>query len=180
MADVVVVNKVDTASEAEMEAALAQVEAANPSAAVIQTACPVTLEDGDSLSGKDALVIEDGPTITHGGMPFGAGMIAARAAGATALDPRPYAAGSLGETFRRYPHIGDVLPAMGYSDEQLRELEQTIAATPCDAVIAGTPIDLARIVESPHPIRQARYEIEHVAGPTLEQALAPAIESARG
>src|SRR5690606_28747550 len=117
---------------------------------------------------------EDGPTITHGEMPYGAGTVAARAAGATELvDPRPYAVGSICDTFERYPTIGAVLPAMGYSDEQRRDLQETINAADCDVVVAGTPIDLARVVHCRHPLRRATYELRELGTPTLEQVLAP-------
>jgi predicted GTPase len=125
------------------------------------------------------LVVEDGPTITHGGMPFGAGTVAALAAGAQVVDPRPHAAGSIAATYAAYPHIGPVLPAMGYSAAQLADLEATIAATPCDAVIAGTPIDLGRLVGSPVPIRETSYELRERPGPSLAEALVPVVERAR-
>ncbi len=180
MADVVVVNKVDSATDEQIEHVLANVAAVNPRAVVIRAASPVTLGDGPSIEGKAVLVIEDGPTITHGGMPFGAGTVAARQAGAgSRVDPRSAAVGSIAETFRKFPHIGPVLPAMGYGDEQLRELEATINATECDVVIAGTPFDLGRLIESRHPIRHVTYALEQLGEPTLEQALAPTIARAR-
>jgi predicted GTPase len=139
----------------------------------------VTLDHGPSLVGAAVLVIEDGPTITHGGMPFGAGMVAAQQGGAAALvDPRAYAVGSIADTYERYAHIGSVLPAMGYSDEQLFELEQTINATDCDVVVSATPVDLTRLVDSRHPIRHATYELEEVGTPTLADVLAPLVEVA--
>jgi len=180
MADVVVVNKVDSATDEQIAHVLANVAAVNPRALVIRAASPVTLGDGPSIEGKAVLVIEDGPTITHGGMPFGAGTVAARQAGAgSRVDPRSAAVGSIAETFRKFPHIGPVLPAMGYGDEQLRELEATINATECDVVIAGTPFDLGRLIESRHPIRHVTYALEQLGEPTLEQALAPTIARAR-
>lgn len=176
MADVVVVNKVDTADLQSVARVVADVHAANPTATVVKAASPVTLRDGPSLVGARVLVVEDGPTITHGGMPFGAGTVAARQGGAGEfVDPRPYAVGSIAETFAKYPGIGLVLPAMGYGDRQLHELEETIRATPCDVVVAGTPIDLGRLIDAGHPIRSTAYELREVGSPTLADALAPLI-----
>ena len=172
MADVVIVNKVDSATGDQVRRVLDDIALANPDAAVIEAVSPVSLAEGPSLAGKTVLVVEDGPSITHGGMSFGAGTVAARQAGVgTQIDPRPFAVGSIAETYRRFPHIGPVLPAMGYSHEQLRELEQTINATDCDAVIGGTPIDLARVIGSDHPIRRASYEFEQRSGPSLMEVL---------
>ena len=181
MADVVIVNKVDSASEDQIREVMDHVAAANPAAAVIQAASPVSLGGGAPLDGRAALVIEDGPTITHGEMPFGAGTVAARQAGVASLvDPRPYAVGSIRETFERFPHIRSVLPAMGYSDDQLRDLEQTINGTPCDVVVTGTPIDLSRLIDSDHPVRHATYELSQLSGPALEEVLAPVVAMATG
>jgi predicted GTPase len=172
MADVIIVNKVDSATGDQVRRVLDDIALANPDAAVIEAVSPVSLAEGPSLAGKTVLVVEDGPSITHGGMSFGAGTVAARQAGVgTQIDPRPFAVGSIAETYRRFPHIGPVLPAMGYSHEQLRELEQTINATDCDAVIGGTPIDLARVIGSDHPIRRASYEFEQRSGPSLMEVL---------
>lgn len=180
MADVVLVNKVDAAAPADVAAVEAAVAAVNPTATLVEAASPVSLEPGPSLAGARVLVVEDGPTITHGEMPYGAGTVAARAAGATQLvDPRPFAVGSLRDTFARYPTIGAVLPAMGYSDEQRRDLEETINATPCDVVVAGTPMDLARVVDCRHPLRRVTYELRETGATTLEQVLAPIITKAR-
>ena len=179
MADVVLVNKVDAAEPQAITAVKAAVAQVNPSATLVEAASPVTLEPGPSLEGARVLVVEDGPTITHGEMPYGAGTVAARAAGATELvDPRPYAVGSIRDTFERYPTIGAVLPAMGYSDEQRRDLQETINAADCDVVVAGTPIDLARVVHCRHPLRRATYELRELGTPTLEQVLAPVIAKA--
>jgi predicted GTPase len=154
--------------------------AANPSAIVVRAASPVSLAEGPSLAGKTVLVVEDGPTLTHGGMPWGAGTVAAQQGGAREqVDPRPWAVGSIAQTLRRYPHIGPVLPAMGYSEQQLRELEATLDAVGCDVVVAGTPVDLARLVRCRHPIRQATYELVEVGEPTLAQILEPTIAQAR-
>jgi predicted GTPase len=181
MADAVVVNKIDSASLDQIELVLADVAAVNPEATVIKAASPVTLDDGPSLAGKAVLVVEDGPTVTHGGLPFGAGTVAAQAAGVgMRIDPRPYAVGSLAETYRQYPHIGAVLPAMGYSDRQLQELEETINAVECDAVITGTPIDLNRLIRSTHPIRHVSYELREVGEPSLASMLAPLVAEVKG
>ena len=180
MADVVVVNKVDSASLEAVEHVLADVRAANPTAMVVRANSPVTLDEGPSLMNASVLVVEDGPTLTHGGMPFGAGTVAAQAARVgMRVDPRESAVGSLRDVYEQYPHMGAVLPAMGYSDEQLRELEETINAVECDAVITGTPIDLARLIRSRHPIRHATYELEELGEPTLAQVLQPLITAAR-
>ncbi len=180
MADVVLVNKVDSASVEQLRVLMADLAAANPRATVVRAASPVSLADGPSLAGKAVLVVEDGPTITHGGMPWGAGTVAAQQGGArTQVDPRPWAVGSIAQALRQYPHIGPVLPAMGYSEQQLRELEATIDAVDCDIVVAGTPVDLERLVRCRHPIRQATYELAEIGEPTLAQVLEPTIAKAR-
>jgi predicted GTPase len=180
MADVVVVNKVDSAEAAAVEAVIATVRETNPRAAIIRAASPVTLEPGPSLEGARVLVVDDGPTITHGGMPYGAGTVAARAAGAgTLVDPRPYAVGSLRDTFATYPDIGLVLPAMGYGEAQLRDLEATIQAVACDVVVVGTPMDLGRILDPGHPLRRATYELQEVGTPTLATVLEPLLRKVR-
>jgi predicted GTPase len=173
MADVVVINKVDSAEAHDVAAVLENVEAANSTATVVFAESPPRLGDGPQLAGKRVLVVEDGPTLTHGEMPFGAGLVAARNARAEIVDPRPYAVGSIRNIFDAWPQLTNVLPAMGYSDEQLLELEQTINATECDVVLAGTPIDLARLIRSRHPIRRVRYELEEVGAPTLAELLQP-------
>jgi predicted GTPase len=174
MADVVVVNKVDSAPGGAVEQVLAGVRALDPAAQVVLAESPVTLADGPDLRGRRVLVIEDGPTVTHGGMPFGAGAVAARAAGAAELvDPRPVAVGSLAATYRAYPGIGPVLPAMGYGDAQLADLAATARATDCDVVIVGTPIDLARLIDLGHPSRRVGYELREIGTPTLADVLAP-------
>jgi predicted GTPase len=176
-ADVVVVNKVDSARPADVDAVIATVGRVNPRAAIVRADSPVTLEPGPPLHHARALVVDDGPTLTHGGMPFGAGTVAARRAGVAALvDPRPYAVGSLRETFAAYPGIGPVLPAMGYGNAQLDDLAATIRATPCDVVITGTPVDLGRIIDVGHPLRRATYELREVGALTLERVLAPYLE----
>ena len=176
LADVVVINKIDSASPAALEHVLADVALLNPGAAVVRANSPVTLTHGPSLVGAAVLVVEDGPTITHGGMPHGAGFVAAQRGGAGLIvDPRDYAVGTLAETFDRYPHIGSVLPAMGYSPEQLHDLERTIAAADPDVVVTGTPIDLAHVIRSRYPIRRASYELEEIGTPALAELLAPIV-----
>ena len=179
MADVAVVNKIDSASLDQIERVLADIAAVNPMLTVIKATSPVELDEGPSLVGKAVLVVEDGPTITHGGLPFGAGTVAAQAAGTPMrVDPRPYAVGSIAGVYEQYPHIGAVLPAMGYSDEQLQELEETINAAECDVVVTGTPIDLGRLIESRHPIRHATYELHELGEPSLATVLAPLVAQA--
>jgi predicted GTPase len=160
MADVVVINKVDTAEPADIERVRANARAANPAATIVDTASPVTVDDGPSLAGARVVVVEDGPTLTHGGMAFGAGAVAARQVGAVPVDPRPYAVGQLAEVLDAHPAIEAALPAVGYSPEQLADLERSIAAIPCDAVLAATPIDLGRLVSVGVPIRRVRYSVE--------------------
>ena len=180
MADVVLVNKINSASAEQLRELMADVAATNPSAVVVRAASWVSLADGPSLAGKTVLVVEDGPTITHGGMSSGAGTVAAQLGGARIqVDPRRWAVGSIAETLRRYPHIGPVLPAMGYSAQQLHELEATIDAIDCDVVVAGTPVDLGRLIRCRHPIRQTSYELEELGEPTIEEVLAPIIARAR-
>lgn len=179
MADVVVINKVDSAEAHNVEQVLANVESVNPAATVMFAESPPVLEQGPELRGKRVLVVEDGPTLTHGEMPFGAGLVAARAAGAGKIvDPRPHAVGSLRDVFAAWSQLTNVVPAMGYSDEQLHELEQTINAADCDVVVTGTPIELGRLIESRHPIRHVRYELEEVGSPTIPEVLAPIVTQA--
>jgi len=174
MADVVLVNKLDSAGAGSVDRVLADIALANPEATIIRAASPVTLDDGPPVRGKCVLCVEDGPTITHGGMPYGAATVAAQHEGARIrVDPRATAVGSLAQVYDDFPHIGAVLPAMGYGDEQLAELEATINATDCDVVVTGTPIDLARLIRSRHPIRRARYRLEEIGEPTLADVLEP-------
>jgi predicted GTPase len=180
LADVLVVNKVDSADAADVERTVEGLRALNPSAEVLLASSPTRLDDGPSIAGQRVLVVDDGPTITHGGMPFGAGTVAAREGGAAELvDPRPSAVGSLREVYERYPHIGAVVPAMGYGDEQLADLAATIAATPCDVVVSGTPIDLAACLAATGiatpPIRHVTYDLDDVTKGRLAELLAPHI-----
>ncbi|HEY8706033.1 MAG TPA: cyclic 2,3-diphosphoglycerate synthase [Gaiellaceae bacterium] len=180
MADVVVINKVDSAEAHKVEQVLENVESVNPLATVIFAKSPTTLDPGPSLLGERVLVVDDGPTLTHGEMPFGAGLVAARTAGAaTIVDPRPFAVGSIKELYAKWPQLANVVPAMGYSEDQLRELEATINAADCDVVVTGTPIDLGRLITSRHPIRHVRYELEEVGSPTLADVLEPIVAQAK-
>lgn len=167
MADIVVLMKADGAPPDAVAGLARAVAAANPSAKVVRGASPVRLESESDLAGRRVLVIEDGPTITHGGMPHGAGFLAARRAGAEVVDPRPWLDGSLAESFRQYPHIGPVLPALGYDAEQLAALARVIAAVDADLVVAATPIDLAALIASPKPILRVRYDYAEMDDPGL-------------
>jgi predicted GTPase len=173
MADVVVINKIDSATPEQRDLARAVVERLNPHATIVETASPIRIDNGEGLKDKRVVVIEDGPTLTHGGMSYGAGWLAAKRYGASEIvDPRPYSVGTIRETFDAYPAVGPVLPAMGYGDGQTRELEETIAATPADAVVVATPIDLGRVVSIDKPIFRARYELGEVGEPSLSGIIA--------
>ena len=174
MADVVVINKVESAGLEPTRQVMESIVSVNPRAVVVRAASPALLDSGPSIAGARALVIEDGPTLTHGGMSFGAGSVAAQQAGvAEMVDPRRWAVGSIAETFRKFSQLGPVLPAMGYSDAQLGELESTVNAAECDVVISGTPIDMGRLIHSRHPIRQVTYELQEIGTPTLRDVIAP-------
>jgi predicted GTPase len=173
MADVVVINKIDSADLAGIETVRANIAKVNPQALVIDAASTLRLEDPSVVRGKRVLAVEDGPTLTHGGMKIGAGVVAAKKHGATEfVDPRPYLVGKLKETFEMYPDIGTILPAMGYSEEQLRDLEATINATDCDAVVIGTPIDLSRVVKIDKPHTRVFYDLQEIGQPDLASVLA--------
>ena len=172
MADAILINKVDTASLEGVETARRIAYDLNPDALVIEAASPLFVEDGDAIRGKRALVVEDGPTLTHGEMAYGAGWVAARRYGAAVIvDPRPYAVGSIAATYEKYPTTGDVLPAMGYGEKQVEELAATIRATESDVIVIGTPIDLTRLIEFDKPSVRVRYELQEIGDPTLEDAL---------
>jgi predicted GTPase len=179
LADLVIVNKVDTADPAGVEAVEENVRSVNPEARVVRAASPITVEEPGVLEGKRVLVVEDGPTLTHGGMAYGAGTLGAREAGAAEIvDPRPFLVGELQETFARYPELGPLLPAMGYGGRQVRDLEATLrraAEGGVEAVAVGTPIDLGRLVEIPVPHTRIRYELELRGETTLEELLAPVL-----
>ncbi len=177
LADAVVINKVDTVDPRKLDRMRDNIRRVNSKAVVIYAASPVSVEDPSLISGKRVLVIEDGPTVTHGEMPYGAGVVAAQKFGAKELvDARPFAVGSLRETFEKYSHLKKVLPAVGYSDEQIKELEATINATECDLVVSATPIDLSRLITIEKPLIRVRYEYQGVGYPTLEDVLAPVLE----
>jgi len=172
IADVVVINKVDTADLSKISAVHASVMAVNPKATVIEAASPIFVDDPGAIRGKSVLVIEDGPTLTHGEMTYGAGVVAARRFGAAELiDPRPYAVGTIAETFKKYPNTGTLLPAMGYGEQQVKDLEATINDVPCDLVIAATPIDLRRVLTINRPAQRVRYELQEIGQPTLKDIL---------
>ncbi len=172
MADVVIINKVDTADPINVAAVRKNIKTLNPKATIIEAASPITVDSPKIITGKKVLVVEDGPTLTHGGMAFGAGLIAAERLGAEEIiDPRPYAVGSIVKTFEKYPHLGAILPAVGYGKEQMIELEETINATPSDVVLIGTPIDLRRVLHLNKPAVRAKYELKEIGKPTLEDIL---------
>ncbi|CAN7173298.1 cyclic 2,3-diphosphoglycerate synthase [Terrabacter sp. LjRoot27] len=176
MADVVVIAKCDSARTADIEAVEASVRSLNPRATVLRADSPVTVDDPAAVHGRRVIVVEDGPTLTHGSMTYGAGVVGARAAGAALLvDPMPYAVGSIAETYARYPNARGVLPAMGYGAEQVRDLEATIRAAvdagECEAVVSGTPIDLTRVLSVPAPLVRARYELREVVPGGLAAAV---------
>jgi len=174
LADVVVINKIDTADLADIAKVRQNVAATNPEATIIEAASPIFVEDHRAIKGKRVLVVEDGPTLTHGEMSYGAGIVAAKRFGAAeTVDPRPYAVGSIRETFGKYPQTGPLLPAMGYGQQQVKELEETINGTPCDLVIVATPIDLRRVLRIDHPAQRVRYELQEVGEPILEDVLKP-------
>ena len=168
LADILVLNKVDTADPQAVLKVRDNLQARNPRATLVEAASPIFVEDPAAIRGKRVLVVEDGPTLTHGGMAYGAGWVAARRFGAREIvDPRPYAVGSIAQTFARYPSTGPVLPAMGYGEGQIRELEQTINNAQADLVLIGTPIDLGRILDLNKPVQRVRYELQEIGRPTL-------------
>jgi predicted GTPase len=178
MANAIVINKVDTASPAELVTVRRVVGELNPRATVIEAASPIFVEGGAELRHKRVLVVEDGPTVTHGGMPYGAGWVAAkRYEAAEIVDPRPYAVGSIRDTYAAYPATGPVLPAMGYGEEQVQELAETIRQTPADLVVIGTPVDLAKLVPLDKPSVRVRYELEELGEPSLTDVLTRFLEA---
>ena len=168
-ADIILINKCDSAKEADIQAIEANAAKVNAKARVIRANSPVTCDRPDLVKGKRALVIEDGPTLTHGSMSYGAGVVAAKAAGAREIvDPTPYAVDSIAATYRKYPNARGILPAMGYGEHQIRDLEATIEATPCDVVLSGTPIDLTRVLKVSKPMTRVRYELAEIREGGLE------------
>ncbi|ASB48710.1 cyclic 2,3-diphosphoglycerate synthase [Alkalitalea saponilacus] len=172
MADVVVINKIDSANGDDIETVRRNIRKVNPKAQIVDGASPIKSDHPELIEGKRVLVIEDGPTLTHGEMKIGAGTVAAQKYGAAEIvDPRPYATGKLKKTFEQYPDIGILLPAMGYGKEQINDLEKTISATPCDTVIIGTPIDLSRIVKIKQPTARVHYDLQEIGYPALKDIL---------
>lgn len=171
-ADLIVINKIDTAAEADIETVRENVAALNPEAEIIEAASPIQVDNPDAIRGKRVLVVEDGPTLTHGGMAFGAGWIAARRYGAEEIvDPRPYAQGSILETYAKYPTTGAVLPAMGYGSKQMEELEKTINSADAEVVVIGTPIDLGQLLDLDKPYLNVHYNLEEIGQPRLPEIL---------
>jgi len=172
IADVAVINKIDSADFEDIQTVRANIQKVNPTATIIEAASTLTVHDPSLIRGKRVLVIEDGPTLTHGEMKIGAGIVAARRFGAAEIvDPRNYAVGKLAETFKTYPNIGNLLPAMGYGKEQMADLAATIDATPCDAVIIATPIDLNRVVKISKPNTRVDYSLQEIGQPSLEEII---------
>ena len=172
MADVVVVNKVDTATPENVEIVKRNVRTVNPDVVIVEAASPITPDDTVQIRGKRVLAIEDGPTLTHGGMEYGAAYIAAQRFGAAEIvSAVNHAVGSIKETYKKYPNSRKILPAMGYGPKQIKELEETIDATPCDLVLSGTPIDLSRVLKTKKPVVHVRYELDEIGHPNLEDVL---------
>ncbi len=172
MADIILINKVNTAEEADIAAIEANARRLNPQAKVVRVDSAIHCEGAEQVAGKKVLVVEDGPTLTHGEMRFGAGHVAARAHGAAAIvDPRPHAAGSIKGVFEKYPHVTDILPAMGYGDDQIADLEATINATPCDLVLIGTPFDLAKLIKINKPVLRVSYALDGAGSAVVEQVV---------
>ncbi len=172
LADVFVINKVDTADPDAVIAVRENLRALNPAAIQIEAASPLFVDDPDAIRGKRVLVVEDGPTLTHGGMQYGAGYVAARRFGAAEIvDPRPFAVKSIAATYEKYPNTGPILPAMGYGKQQMKDLEETIRRADVDLVIIGTPIDLNRVIQIDKPTQRVRYELQEIGQPTLEDIL---------
>ncbi len=172
LADVAVINKVDSAKKENIEFVRNSIRTVNPNAVIIEADSKISVEHPEVIEGKRVLVVEDGPTLTHGEMEYGAGMVAAWNHKASAIiDPRPYTVGTISETFVKYPNIGHLLPAMGYSNEQIKDLEETINSTDCDSVIIGTPIDLARLLKINKPATRVKYDLEEIGDITIEKIL---------
>jgi predicted GTPase len=172
MADCVIINKIETADSSGIQIVRENIAKINPDALVIQAASPMSVEQSELLRDKKVLVIEDGPTLTHGEMPFGAGVIAAKQFGAELVDPRPFAVGSILKAYEKYPHIGDLLPAMGYGEQQIKELETTINNSNAEMVLIATPVDLGRLLDLKTPAVRLKYELQEIGEPTLENVLA--------
>jgi predicted GTPase len=177
MADIIIINKVDTADPKSIDRVRANIEMVNPDATVLEAASPITAANPEVIRGKKVLVIEDGPTLTHGNMSYGAGTIFAKNFEANEIvDPRPYAVGSISKAYKKYPHLGPLLPALGYGEKQISELKETIDRTPCDVVVIGTPIDLRRVLAINKPTVRVKYELEVLGPVTLEETLRDIIQ----
>jgi len=180
MANVIIINKVDTADRKDVETIRENIRKVNPNATVLEAASPIVADNPSLITGKRVLVIEDGPTLTHGSMPFGAGTIIAKNLGASEIvDPHPYAVGSIKETYMKYTHVGPILPAMGYGTKQVAELKETIERTPCDVVVIGTPIDLRRVMSISKPTVRVKYELQVLGSLSLEQILGEFLQRSR-
>lgn len=178
IADVVVINKLDSALPENVQRVRESIAKTNPNATVIEAKSPIQVDDPEVIKGKKVLVIEDGPTLTHGEMKYGAGTIAAQQHGAREMvDPRPYTVGSISETFKKYPYIGTLLPAMGYGKQQLQDLEATVNKVDCDAVVIGTPIDLSRVINIKKPNVRASYELREMGMPNLDEILSKFVKT---
>ena len=172
MADAVVVNKIDSADADDILEVIYNSREVNPNAVIIEGASPLTVDDPSVIKGKRVLVVEDGPTLTHGEMQYGAGTVAAQKLGAEELiDPRPFTVGTITDTFEKYPNIGILLPAMGYGDQQMKDLEETINKVDCDSVVIGTPIDLGRILKINKPSTRVKYELQEIGDNTVLSVL---------
>jgi predicted GTPase len=172
MADVVIINKVDSATPENLETVKQNTRNVNPDAVIVEAASPITADEAGLIRGKRVLAIEDGPTLTHGGMEYGAAYLAAQRFGASEIvSAAGHAVGSIKDTYKKYPNSRKVLPAMGYGPKQIKELEETIDATPCDVVVSGTPIDLSRVLKSKKPVVHVRYELDEIGHPNLEDVL---------
>ncbi|AGB04769.1 putative GTPase [Aciduliprofundum sp. MAR08-339] len=171
-ADVIIINKMETANRDDIQKVIDDIRIANPNATVIEAASPLFVDNPELIKGKKVLVVEDGPTLTHGGMRYGAGYVAAKRFGAKEIiDPRPYAVGSIIDTYKKYTHLDVILPAMGYGEKQMKELEETINNADADVVVSGTPIDLNRVVKVNKPIVRVRYELDEIGKPDLEDII---------
>jgi predicted GTPase len=171
-ADVIVINKIDTADDEKVNLLMENINKFNPEAKIVRANSPIFVSAGEEITNKNVLVVEDGPTLTHGEMSYGAGVVAANQFGAAAIiDPRPFAVGSIKDTFKKFKHLDSVLPAMGYGDQQIAELTETINNSECDLVVSGTPIDLSRLIETDKKILRVQYDIEEIGSPDLEEVL---------
>jgi len=180
LADVVVINKIDSADFDNIQTVRANIERVNPHAVVVDAASTISVEKPEIIRGKRVLVVEDGPTLTHGEMKIGAGVVAAKRFGAAEIiDPRPYAVGKIAETFRIYPEVGTVLPAMGYGEEQMRDLTATIDHTNCDSVVIATPIDLGRVIKITKPNTRVEYNLQEIGSPNMDEVLVGFIKGIR-